>query len=207
MSLTVVRITFKAIKVSRRMPKEAGDNGGLNSYRSPRDFGGKHSEALFTALVAGIATFLMPLAPLEPLELGPEVHAASLAAAPALGSALWRRDAHLRRRRGGRREGRQDDVPEDHAPEDAAGLCGRGGRLLLHRAAGRTAGRLWVKEGTRICAPRWLAVGATLGGDVRGHLLDDGESEERLLPTRRRPLRVVCGSAAGETAAGKVVDA
>ena len=57
----MVRITFKAIKVSRRMPKEAGDNGGLNSYRSPRDFGGKHSEALFTALVAGIATFLMPL--------------------------------------------------------------------------------------------------------------------------------------------------
>ena len=26
----------------------------------PRDFGGKHPEAIFTALVAGIATYLMP---------------------------------------------------------------------------------------------------------------------------------------------------
>ena len=30
---------------------------------APRDFGGKHSEALFTALVAGLATYAMLLGP------------------------------------------------------------------------------------------------------------------------------------------------
>lgn len=34
---------------------------GSKTRAPPRDFGGKHSEALFTALVAGLATYAMLL--------------------------------------------------------------------------------------------------------------------------------------------------